>query len=272
MDDVEKSSEGGKTGGGTPPILVLAKMKQILQCFSIDEPILTLREITKRTKLPASTSQRLVHNLLREGFLDRDRDGYRIGMGMVRWAAPGTAGLSLVRKVRPALYALRDATGETACLYVRDGALRTVVSVAQTRHAVMRYFAIGMVMPMHAGAGARIFLAYDPQARTDMIKAGFRKYTELTPLTLETLDREAALAREQGYFATMGEVNDGVVSICAPVFSHSGELAAVIGLGAPAVRVTPNDFPRLAPAVMTAAAEASMALGYSPGQGLVAAE
>src|SRR5262249_11118532 len=109
------SAENAK-GSGTPPLLVLGKMRQILECFSIEEPTLTLREIIKRTRLPPSTCQRLVHNLVREGFIDRDpREGYRIGMGLVRCAAPGTAGLSLVRKVRPAVYSLRDTTGETAC-------------------------------------------------------------------------------------------------------------------------------------------------------------
>ncbi|MGW5433999.1 IclR family transcriptional regulator domain-containing protein [Streptomyces sp. NPDC004059] len=105
--------------------------------------------------LPASTCQRLVHNLAKEGFLDRHEDGYRIGLGMVRWAAPGTFGLDLVRLTRPSLQQLRDATGETACLYVRDGAYRTVVSLAETHHVVMCLFMVGMVMALHAGSAAR---------------------------------------------------------------------------------------------------------------------
>ena len=54
-----------------PPILVLRKIRQILECFTIQRPELTLQEIVKATGLPQSTCQRLVHNLVREEFLDR---------------------------------------------------------------------------------------------------------------------------------------------------------------------------------------------------------
>jgi DNA-binding IclR family transcriptional regulator len=132
--------------------LVLHKVAEILNCFSVADPEPTLQQIIRRTGLPSSTCQRLVQNMVREGFLDREGDRYRIGIGMVRWAAPGTLGLDLVKLVKPVLQQLRDETGETACLYVRDGAFRTVVAVAETRHVVIRPFMVGMVMPLHAGA------------------------------------------------------------------------------------------------------------------------
>src|SRR5262245_15669584 len=78
------------------PVLVVRKLKQILESFTIEQPELTLQQITKLTGLPPSTCQRLVQNLVREGFLDRDEDRYRIGLGLVRVAAPGTFGLDLV--------------------------------------------------------------------------------------------------------------------------------------------------------------------------------
>src|SRR3954451_10161789 len=120
-----------RTGGGgmaeddgrasVVPVLVLRKITQILRSFSVDQPELTLQQIIRTTGLPASTCQRLVRNLVVEGFLDREDDHYRIGLDFVQWAAPGTFGLDLVRLTRPALQALRDRTGETACLYVPPG-------------------------------------------------------------------------------------------------------------------------------------------------------
>lgn len=75
-------------GSGTSPLLVLHKVAEILDCFSVAEPEPTLQQIIRQTGLPSSTCQRLVQNMVREGFLDRDGDQYRIGIGMVRWAAP----------------------------------------------------------------------------------------------------------------------------------------------------------------------------------------
>ncbi|WP_169317421.1 IclR family transcriptional regulator [Actinacidiphila oryziradicis] len=251
-------------GTGTPPLLVLEKIRKILDCFSVAYPEPTLREITQRSGLHTSTCQRLVHNLVREGFLDRNADRYRIGLSLVQWAAPGTLGLDVVQLIKPILQKLCDETGETACLYMRDGAFRTVIAVAQTRHIVMQLFRVGMVMPLHAGAPGKIFLAYDSAARAELIREGLPRHTEHTPLDIDVLDEQAEQARKQGYSATFEERYEGVGSISAPVFDHAGELATVLGIGAPTQRVTANDVGRLAPLVVAAANEASTALGYRP--------
>ncbi|HET6270022.1 MAG TPA: IclR family transcriptional regulator [Arthrobacter sp.] len=250
---------------GSSPLLVLRKVAEILNCFSLAEPEPTLQQIIRLTGLPSSTCQRLVQNMVREGFLDRDGDRYRIGIGVVRWAAPGTLGLDVVKLVRPLLQRLRDETGESACLYVRDGAFRTIVAVAETRHVVMRPFTVGMVMPLHAGAPGKVFLAYDPDAWDALTESELSRFTPATPDTLDRLRQQAQEAREQGYYAAFGERNEDVGSVSAPVFDHTGRLAGVLGLGFPTQRITPADIPRLGPAVVRAAAAASEALAYQPG-------
>jgi IclR family transcriptional regulator, acetate operon repressor len=247
------------------PILVLKKVRTLLECFSVEQPALTLQQIRRASGLPASTCQRLVQNLVREGFLDRDGDEYRIGLGLVRWAAPGTFGLDLVRLTRPVLQRLRDETGETACLYVRDGPFRTVVALAETRHVVMRLFLVGMVMPLHAGSAGKVFLAYDRAAFRDAVAHGLSRLTPSTVTDIDVLTSELEQVRRDGYAASFEERDVGQASISAPVFGIHRELVASIGIGAPSQRLTPADVPRLAPLVVDAAAEASRRMGYEPG-------
>lgn len=249
-------------GTGSTPLLVLGKVTEILNCFSLEEPDPTLAQIARQTGLPTSTCQRLVQNMVREGFLDRDGDRYRIGLRLVQWASPGTFGLDIVRIVRPILQQLRDETGETACLYIRDGAFRTVVAVAETRHVVMRPFRVGQVMPIHAGAPGKIFLAFDPGAREALTGMELTRFTPNTPASWEVLDEQVEQARAQGFYAAFGERNSDVGSISAPVFDHTGELAGVLGVGFPTQRVTVADVDRLGPAVSEAARSASVALGH----------
>ncbi|MCD1269520.1 helix-turn-helix domain-containing protein [Microbacterium sp. MEC084] len=252
-----------KQPSAAAPILVLHKVAEILNCFSVEEPEPTLQRLIQKTGLPSSTCQRLVQNMVREGFLDRDGDRYRIGIGLVRWATPGTVGLDVVRLIRPVLQGLRDETGETACLYIRDGSFRTVVAVAETRHVVMRPFMVGQVMPIHAGAPGKIFLAYDPEAWEALDDATLTKFTAVTPDSLQQLQAQSSVARSQGYYAAFGERHEDVGSISAPVFDHVGRLAGVIGLGFPTQRVHPDDVQRLGPLVAEAAGEASRRLGHA---------
>lgn len=254
-------TEGDGRASGAP-LLVLQKIKQILASFTIERPELTLQQIIRATGLPSSTCQRLVQNLVRAGFLDRDEDSYRIGLGFVRLAAPGTFGLDLVRLTRPALQSLRDRTGETACLYVRDGAYRTVVALAESRHPVVRLFVIGMVMPLHAGSAGKVFLAFDPTARKDAVAHGLSRYTPRTVIDIDLLTEQLEQVRTDGYAASFEERDLGAASISAPVFGLTGEIVAAIGIGAPTQRLTPADVPELAPIVTEAAARASDRLGY----------
>ncbi|GAB3535744.1 IclR family transcriptional regulator [Arthrobacter tecti] len=247
---------------GAAPILVLQKISQILDCFTPESPEPTLQQLARQTGLPSSTCQRLVQSMVHEGYLDRDGDRYRIGIRLVRWASTGTTGMDIVQLTKPILQNLRDETGETACLYVRDGSFRTIVSVAETRHVVMRPFTVGMVMPIHAGAPGKIFLAYDPEARPTLEGNALSKFTPDTPDSLATLDHQVKQTREQGYFAAFGERHSDVGSIAAPVFNVSGTLVAVLGLGFPTQRVTMGDVDRLGPLVASAARAASHALGF----------
>jgi IclR family transcriptional regulator, acetate operon repressor len=254
-----------RESGSGAPVLVLRKITDILSSFTIEQPELTLQEITRVTGLPSSTCQRLVQNLVAEGYLDRDDDTYRIGLGLVRFAAPGTFGLDLVRLTRPVLQKLRDETGETACLYMRDGAFRTVVALAESRHPVVRLFVVGMVMPVHAGSAGKVFMAWDPLARQDAVGHGLSRLTPNTVVDIDELTGQLAAIREDGYAASFEERDLGASSISAPVFGFTGDLAAVIGIGAPIQRLDRADTARLAPAVTSAAAQASHRLGHRPG-------
>lgn len=170
----------------------------------------------------------------------------------------------MVRLVRPILQHLRDETGESACFYIRDGAFRTVVAVAETRHVVMRPFQVGQVMPLHAGAPGKIFLAHDPEAWEDLQGLPLTKFAPATPDTLKKLKTQASAAYKQGYYAAFGERHEDVGSISAPVFDHTGRLAGVLGLGFPTQRVAASDVPHLGPMVAHAASQASKVLGCLP--------
>lgn len=259
------TENGGPTGAGSAtPVLVLRKITQILRAFSIEHPELTVGQITRATELPASTCQRLVRNLVLEGFLDRDGDHYRIGLEFVRWAAPGTFGLDIVALTRPALQQLRDDTGETACLHVRHGPFRTIISLAESRHPITRLFAIGMVMPLHAGSAGKVLLAWDRTARQDAVGYGLSRFTDQTVVDIDQLTDQLAAIRELGYAASFEERDIGASSVSAPVFGLDGEVKAALGIGAPVQRLGPTDVPKVAPIVLAAARDASLRLGWRP--------
>lgn len=153
-------------GGTHTPLLVLGKITEILNAFTLRQPSLTLRDIQQATGIPSSTVQRLVTNLVAHGFLDRTDDRFRIGVKMAYWAAAAARELDVLDVVNPVLKDLRDLTGETACFFRAEGELRVCIAIAETRHALRREMAVGRIAPVTVGAPGRVLLAWDPALST----------------------------------------------------------------------------------------------------------
>lgn len=213
MTEPERRQDGREYVDGVSRLLVLAKARGILDAFTLEQPQLTLAQVAAKTGLPSSTCLRLVRNLAHEGLLERVDDRYRIGLSIVRWASSAIESRSLVSVATPTLERLRDETGESTLLRVREGDLAVLVAVANSHHAVVRRLRIGEVTPLHAGSSGRIFLAFDADAR---LPAGaLDVFTERTPTDRAQLDDQVAGIRTDGFAMSVEERNEGVAGISA---------------------------------------------------------
>lgn len=247
---------------GADSTRVVEKVRRILDCFSSSGPLLRAAEVHRATGLPSTTCARLLKALVHEDILERHGDQFRIGLRVFGWTASAAEGSELVTAARPVLDDLRDATGETCCLFVRYGGVRMCVAVAESDQAVIHRLAVGQVRPLHAGASGKVFMAYDDSAWHAALRSG------LEPLTPKTVTEPAAVTsqlsrvRELGYSLADEEREVGLSSIAAPVFGPSATLKAVLAVGAPAFRLGAGQASRLAPLVMQAAAALSRRMGH----------
>ncbi|MFI6031914.1 IclR family transcriptional regulator [Amycolatopsis magusensis] len=246
------------------PILVLAKSRRVIDVVAADPAGLTWRQVQRATGLPVSTTVRLLQNLVAEGFLDVIAGRYLVGLSVLRWARSRRIESRLTMLAQPELDALRDATGETAVLFVRHGDQRVLVGLAETRHEVVRLIGIGQVMPLHAGSAGKVFLAYEDEVRDRVLDFG--ELTSYTPGTIIDADRlraELVGIQSCGWADSVAERDHGTASISAPVHDHTGELAAVLGIGVPEQRFTDANRSVWTEAVVTAARRLSAALGHA---------
>jgi IclR family acetate operon transcriptional repressor len=243
------------------PILVLRKARRILDAFSPEAGELTFTQILERSQLPASTCLRLLYSLVEEGFLDKEGDRYRPGVKLVYWASSGLGSTDLTRRAGAVLEALRDVTGETACLYVRQGLVRTCVALAATRHAVVYLPRIGQVMPLHAGSGGKVFLAYSDELRKEVVRDPLPPYADGTAVSVRAIRTELEQIRRQGYAVSFGERDQGAASISAPVVDFGGEVVATLGIVAPIQRLDRETAPGYVGPVVESAHSLSTALG-----------
>ena len=251
-----------RVGGseGAKPVLVLDKVRQVLEAFTGEAPQLTLAEIRRATGLPPTTCARLVQNLVAGGLLVRDGDRYRVGVTVLRWSAAALRALDLVPVVTPVIERLRDATGESAAVFVRQGAARTCVAVAPTRHRVIWQLHVGLSTPLHVGSGGRALLAFDDAAAAAVLAADRVSFTPNTITGARALRSALAETRRSGVAVSHEELDREVGGVSAPVFGPGGVVAA-LGVAGPAQRFGEADVARYVPAVLASASAASSLMG-----------
>jgi DNA-binding IclR family transcriptional regulator len=222
---------------GPAPLLVLAKISDILDSFSLARPELTLAEIRDATGLPTSTVQRLVGNLVGHGFIDRADDRFRIGVRMAYWAAPATRGMEVLDIIGPLLRTLRDSTGETACFFKAEQLYRVCVAMAETRHALRREMHLGKILPLHAGSAGRVLLAWDAELMDAVVRDPLKPITGSTITSSEDLEIAVKKTRTDGFAITVGEREDGASGLSAPVFDSAAALVGAVTISGPTLRM-----------------------------------
>ncbi|MFI5609306.1 IclR family transcriptional regulator [Amycolatopsis sp. NPDC051903] len=232
-------NEAGLAGGagGHTPLLVLGKITEILNAFTLREPALTLRDIQQATGLPSSTVQRLVTNLVAHGFLDRAGDRFRIGVKMAYWAAAAAREVDVLAVVNPVLKDLRDLTGETACFFRAEGEHRVCIAVAETRHGLRREMSVGRIAPVSVGAPGRVLLAWNPELAERVLG---HELPQLTAGTITDRDELRKLIKQTAadrYAITVGERVDSASGVAAPVFDSAADLVGAVVVQGPTLRM-----------------------------------
>lgn len=244
-------------------VRVLGRACDVLDCFTESAPRLGVGDIRDRTGLPATTVARIVATLLQEGLLVREGDAYRVGLRVLVWSAPARSGSSLLGIARPFVEQVRDTTGESAGLYVRQDATRVLVESAPSNHSVIYRGYVGQILPLHAGAPGKCFLAYDEDALSAAKEAGLEKYTDSTVDSTAELDKQLDEVRERGWAYTEGEREVGLNSVAAPVLGYGGRPEAVLAIGGPSTRLDRGVAERVGPIVAATAQAIAARMGYA---------
>jgi DNA-binding IclR family transcriptional regulator len=199
---------------------VLDKSMAVLEVVAAAEGPVRLGDVVAATGLTKATAHRLATALEVHGLVRRDGEGgYRLGLRLVGLGHAAAEGWPLAAVARPVLEALRDETGESVQLYVRDGDQRTCVVSLESPHELRTIVPEGVRLPLGVGSAGRILAAAEP---TD------------------------------GWVASVEERARGVASVSAAVVRR-GEVVAALGISGPLERLGSAPGERFGAEVATAA-------------------
>jgi len=258
----------GEVGSGA--VQSVDRALTILKLLAADGE-LGVTEIAALLKVHKSTASRLLGTLESHGLAEQlpDRGKYRLGVGVLRLAGATRARLDIVRESRPVTVPLAAEIGETVNIVILAGTETLYLDQVAGPSALQIHNWVGRRNPVHATANGRVLLAHATANESDLIltAAGtasgrLRAITANTITDRQVLAQSLAAVRLDGYSVAVDELEVGLTAVAAPVRGVQGSVIASLSVSGPSFRLESSRLPLVIQAVLTAAAEVSVRMGY----------
>lgn len=228
----------------------------ILSIFSPERTEFSLTEISETLGMTISTAFRLANTLESKGYLDRNPQNqkYRLGPEFRRLCAACADPYAFREAARPYLEKLHDAYNESVSLYVVKSVRlneRVCIDRIESDHPLRRVVDVGDRLPITRGAPGKLLMAYLSKKEQQQLMA-------LDPgcATAEQLSK----IRRDGYCLSVGDREEGVTGIAAPILGEGGSVIASVSMAGPFFRFHENDYEERIRRIVSYAAKISRAL------------
>ena len=202
--------------------------KAMLVVRAIGEAPRTLTDLQSVTRLPRATAHRLAAALEQHGMLRRDDEGrFDLGPELVSLGRTAWDRYPLGPIALPVLELLRDSTGESVQLFVREGSQRRCVLSLPSPHALRWIVPEGVLFPLELGSAGRVLTG------------------QVGP---------------NGWVESIEEREPGVASVSAPVLASDNTPIAAVSVSGPVDRLTRKPGKRFGRQVVAAAGDVSLLL------------
>ena len=156
MSKARKRGGREDVGGRPSGFQSVARAARLLEMFTVEQPALTLSEITAELGVGKPTAHRYATALRQAGLLRLADGAYTLGPRVVELASAALAGLSVINVAGPHLERLGAETSQTAVLSVWDGEAPVVVRMqdAADGRMVRIVVATGSRLPRESARGS----------------------------------------------------------------------------------------------------------------------
>ncbi len=218
-------------------------------------------DIGRALDLPKATTHRLLRSLRQRALVEQDARGrYRLGIGLVALGLGALEGEPLTALARPELETTALALGETTFLVAaRNGAL-TVLDKAESAGFLRASPRIGSIVPVHATAVGKVYLAFAP---TLVTTGTLDRFTPRTATTEGRLARAVETTRSRGFGTNDEEWIAGLSVVAAPIQVH-GQVRGAIAIAGSTVHVNALGIERVGHECRTVAMRIGKLLGGRP--------
>jgi len=209
-----------------------ARGLEVIRTFSSAAPQQTLTEVAGRSGLTRAGARRILLTLQTLGYVETDGRQFRLTPRILDLGFAYLSSMPIWNLAEPVMEGLVERVKESCSAAVLEGTDIMYVLRVPT-HKIMRInLGVGSRLPAYCTSMGRILLGSLPDEEVERRLAG----AELPARTEHTLTRvddvlaRVRQARDQGWCLVDQELEEGLISMAAPVVNRNGRVIAALNI------------------------------------------
>jgi len=234
-----KSDASGPAPGDSY-VQSFARGLQVIRSFSFQAPHQTLSEVAARSGLTRAGARRILLTLQGLGYVTSERKQFTLTPRILDLGFAYLSSMPIWNLAEPVMEDLAAQVLESCSAAVLEGTDIVYVLRVPT-HKIMRItLGVGSRLPAYCTSMGRVLLAGLPEEQAlDCIQASSREaLTRHTVTDIDALRLKIAQAHKQGWCLVNQELEEGLVSIAAPIVDPAGRTVAALNISGQANRTT----------------------------------
>jgi len=215
-----------------------ARGLEVIRSFSAQAPRQTLTEVAARSGLTRAGARRILLTLQNLGYVEIDGRLFRLTPRILDLGFAYLSSMPIWNLAEPVMEELVEQVKESCSAAVLDG-IDIVYVLRVPTHKIMRNtLGVGSRLPAYCTSLGRVLLADLPD--DELVKrleaSNPRPLTRHTVTRLDALLAKIRLVRKQGWSLVNQELEEGLISLAAPITNQAGRTIAAINISGQANR------------------------------------
>lgn len=243
-----------------------ARGLEVIRSFSASAPRQTLTEVAGRAGLTRAGARRILLTLQTLGYVETDGRLFCLTPRILDLGFAYLSSMPIWNLAEPVMEALVEQVKESCSAAALEGTDIVYVLRVPTRKIMSIGLGVGSRLPAYCTSMGRVLLAGlpDEEVLRRLAASQPRPLTRHTVTDADSLLAKVQQARRQGWCLVNQELEEGLVSIAAPIVNRGGQTVAALNVSGQANRTPARTLQeQVLPALLAAARDVSRLLPMS---------
>jgi IclR family pca regulon transcriptional regulator len=220
-----------------------ARGLEVIRSFSAEAPQQTLSEVAARSGLTRAGARRILLTLQTLGYVESDGRQFRLTARILDLGFAYLSSMPIWNLAEPVMEGLVDRVKESCSAAVLEGSDIVYVLRVPTHKIVSITLGVGTRLPSYCTSMGRMLLAGlgDDEVMTRLLAAKRSTRTRYTLTEPDELLAKVRQARDQGWCIVDQELEEGLISMAAPIVNRNGRTLAALNISGQANRCSASE-------------------------------